>query len=397
MASPSDPLDILDAVHPLDGPNPPQPPEPLGAAVVTAADYPTEGAPPFINRRLSLTEWDAYVASYLFTWRLPRHLTLHHTWRPDQRSWAGINSMRAMQRFYAGKGWTSAPHIYAAPDGIWLATPLHRIGIHAGAGNGSVREGWYSIGLEVVWNGDEGPPAGPAWAGAKAVIRGLAARCGTSAPEILNFHRDFSTKTCPGSTVTRAWVLGELAAPAAPAPAPILGGPSVPATTLIAYLDPRTPHLTWQQRQSIVCAYTTFGAYTGIGNLRPFAQAVKEASDRDAAGVYRPFNSRRFRENYNPAGLGATNDGAEGARFATIEAGVAAQYAHLLCYAARPETLPPELYQLSLTSPRRAALQRAYGLGAAPTWQALNGRWAYPGPTYGQDILRIAEEIERAA
>jgi hypothetical protein len=385
-----------DALHPVEGRDPAQPPEALGAAVFGAGfvDYPTEGAPPFINRRLSIPEWERYVAAYAFPWRLPARLVLHHTYIPDEQTWAGLGTMRAMQRYYAGKGWTSSPHVYAAADGIWLAAPMSRIGIHAGTGNGSVREGWYSIGLEVVWNGDRSLFSGPTWDNALAVLRGLQARIGQPFASILAFHRDYSTKTCPGQHVTRAWVLDELAAPAVPAPASILGGPSVPATTLIAYLDPRTPHLTWQQRQSIVCAYTTFGAYTGIGNLRPFAQAVKEASDRDASGVYRPFNSRRFRENNNPAGLGATNDGAEGARFATIEAGVAAQYAHLLCYAAKPEALPPYLYQLSLTSPRRAALQGAFGLGAASTWVALNGRWAYPGPTYGQDILRIAGEIE---
>jgi hypothetical protein len=384
-----------DALHPVDGRNPPQPPAPLGAAVLGAgfADYPTEGAPPFINKRLSIAEWERYVGGYVFPWRLPARLVLHHTYIPNQTTWAGLGSMRAMQRHYAGKGWTSSPHIYAAHDGIWLAAPMSRIGIHAGRGNGSVAEGWYSIGLEVVWDGDKSLFSGPTWENAMAVLRGLQARIGQPFASILSFHRDYSTKTCPGQHVTRAWVLGQLAAPA-PAPAPILGGPSVPATTLINYLDARTPHLTWEQRQSIVCAYTFLGAYTGIGNLRPFAQAVKEASDRDAAGVWRPFNSRRFRENFNPAGLGATNDGAEGARFATIEAGVAAQYAHLLCYAARPEALPPELYNLSLTSPRRAALQGAFGLGSAPTWEALNGKWAYPGPTYGQDILRIAGEIE---
>jgi hypothetical protein len=343
-----------DALHPVDGRNPPQPPAPLGAAVLGAgfADYPTEGAPPFINRRLSIAEWERYVGGYVFPWRLPARLVLHHTYIPNQTTWAGLGSMRAMQRYYAGKGWTSSPHIYAAHDGIWLAAPMSCIGIHAGRGNGSVAEGWYSIGLEVVWDGDKSLFSGPTWENAMAVLRGLQARIGQPFASILSFHRDYSTKTCPGQHVTRAWVLGQLAAPA-PALAPILGGPSVPATTLISYLDARTPHLTWEQRQSIVCSY-------------------------------------------NPAGLGATNDGAEGARFATIEAGVAAQYAHLLCYAARPEALPPELYNLSLTSPRRAALQGAFGLGSAPTWEALNGRWAYPGPTYGQDILRIAGEIEEA-
>lgn len=176
-------------------------------------------------------------------------------------------------------------------------------------------------------------------------------------------------------------------------PARILGGPSVPATTLGAYLDARTPHLTWQQRQSLITSYCALGELTTIGNLRPFAQAVKEASAKNALGVYRPFLSRRFRENFNPVGLGATNDGAEGARFATIAQGVAAQYAHLLCYAATPGQLPADLATLQLLSPRREALAQTYGLGCAPTWEQLNGRWADPGPTYGQDILRLADAI----
>lgn len=178
--------------------------------------------------------------------------------------------------------------------------------------------------------------------------------------------------------------------------ATILNGPSVPTTTLIAYLDPRTPHLTWQQRESIVCAYTSWGELTTVGNVRPFAQAVKEASERDTNGIYRPFNSRRFLANLNPAGMGATNDGAEGAKFFTIASGIVAQFAHLLCYAAKPESLPTELAILQTLSPRRAALMRTFGLGSAPTWESLNGKWAYPGPTYGQDILRLADEIAGA-
>jgi hypothetical protein len=204
-----------DALHPVEGRDPAQPPEALGAAVFGAGfvDYPTEGAPPFINRRLSIPEWERYVAAYAFPWRLPARLVLHHTYIPDEQTWAGLGTMRAMQRYYAGKGWTSSPHVYAAADGIWLAAPMSRIGIHAGAGNGSVREGWYSIGLEVVWNGDRSLFRGPTWDNALAVLRGLQARIGQPFASILAFHRDYSTKTCPGQHVTRAWVLDELAAP----------------------------------------------------------------------------------------------------------------------------------------------------------------------------------------
>ena len=142
-----DPAD--DRLHPREGRDPAQPPLPLGAAPGASGET-TEGAPPFVMQRLSIAEWRPFIAGYTFPWRLPRTIVLHHTWRPDQHSWRGLTSMRGMQRFYARKGWTSAPHIYAASDGIWLATPLARIGIHAGAGNGSLRARWYSIGLEMV-------------------------------------------------------------------------------------------------------------------------------------------------------------------------------------------------------------------------------------------------------
>lgn len=215
------PRDRDDALHPIDGPNPPQPPEPLGAAGSGEA---TDGAPPFVNRRLTIAEWDAYIDAYVFPWRPPSRVVLHHTYKPDEATWAGLASMRAMQRFYAGKGWKAAPHIFAAPDGIWLATPMGMIGIHAGANNGSLAQGWYSIGLEMVGFFDTRLPSGPVWEYTRAVIRGIARRVARSAAELLAFHRDTSEKTCPGSAVTRGWVLAELA---------VLTPPEAPMTRVI--------------------------------------------------------------------------------------------------------------------------------------------------------------------
>jgi hypothetical protein len=202
----------------------------------------------------------------------------------------------------------------------------------------------------------------------------------------LFFHRDIDTrgKSDPAGL---SWATVRTAMGPPPADLTghaILDGPSLPASDLVVFLDRRAQHLTWQQRSSIVTAYSAFGELTSIGNLRPFAQAWKETGG---------FTSRRFLSNLNPAGLGATNDGAEGAVFATIAAGVAAQYAHLLCYAAKPGELSATLATLQLLSPRRERLAQTFGLGSAPTWEALNGRWAFPGPTYGQDILTIAEHI----
>lgn len=201
-----------DAVHPEEGPNPAQPAPSgllLGGAPTTFE--PTEGSPPFINRTLSLDEWRAYVAGYQFGTLPPSRVVLHHTYRPTRESWAGLATMRGMQRHYAGLGWTSGPHVYVAEDGIWLATPMSRVGIHAGTGNGSVKQGWYSIGLEMVGFFDHERPSGRTWAHAVAVMGELSRRLAIPVRKLISFHRDYTTlKSCPGRAVAKEWVWGEV-------------------------------------------------------------------------------------------------------------------------------------------------------------------------------------------
>ena len=164
-----------------------------------------------IGRVMDIPTWLAYVASYDFGPLDPSLLILHHTYKPTQADWRGLASMRAMQRYYAGLGWSSAPHIYVAPDGIWLFTPMHRIGVHAGSGNGSPGR-WYSIGIEMVGDFDRQQPSGYVWDATKAVLGGLCKRLGVDPRRAINFHRDYSTKSCPGWSIGKEWVWGEVRA-----------------------------------------------------------------------------------------------------------------------------------------------------------------------------------------
>jgi hypothetical protein len=193
----------------------------------------TTGMPPMIGRCLTIPQWLDYVARYQFGQLTPSKVVLHHTWRPTVQQWRGLASMQGMQRYYAGKGWTSAPHIYVAPDGIWLFTPMKDIGIHAGPGNGSLKAGWYSIGVEMVGDYDRERPSGAVWEGTKAVLGGLSRRLGIAPATLIAFHRDYSKKSCPGWAVTKEWVIGEInawlnnvAPPPPPPPGPI--GPIPP-------------------------------------------------------------------------------------------------------------------------------------------------------------------------
>ncbi len=170
---------------------------------------------------------------------------------------------------------------------------------------------------------------------------------------------------------------------------PIIGGRSAPPEVLLQSLNVNSKHLTMGERNSIISAYTAYGDVTGIGNLYPFSQAVHETGW---------FASERFVKSYNPAGLGATDDGAWGTHFETTSAGVLAQYAHLLCYAKSDKDLNYIQQKISLLSPRRDALVKAYGLGvAANNWHGLTQRWNTPGPTgtqYASRIIAIAERVQ---
>src|SRR3954464_12675787 len=206
---------------------------------------PTTGMPPMIGRRLSIPEWISYIAAYQFGPTTPSRVVLHHTFSPTVDQWAGLRSMQGMQRFYAQKGWTAAPHVYVGPDGIWLFTPLKDIGIHAGTGNSGYTNGkfWYSIGLEMVGNYDRVRPSGAIWEGTKAVLGGISKRVGIAPRQLISFHRDYTNlKSCCGWAVTKDWVFGEIdawlsnrPAPTPPPPGPI-GSPTPEAEALVELL-----------------------------------------------------------------------------------------------------------------------------------------------------------------
>jgi hypothetical protein len=172
----------------------------------------THGTPPFLMRCLSADEWQAYVASYDFGTIPPSRIVMHHTWKPTLADWQGEASMRGMQSYYASLGWSAAPHLYVAPDGIWLATPMREVGVHAGIGNSGWWHGtWsYSIGVEMVGNYDRQRPSGDVWRLTKDVLGGLAKRLDRAPQELIFFHRDFADKTCPGRAVPKTWVWTEV-------------------------------------------------------------------------------------------------------------------------------------------------------------------------------------------
>lgn len=383
-----------------------------------------------IGRVLTIPAWLEYVEAYDFGPIPPSILTLHHTWKPTIAQWRGLASMRSMQVGYAKKGWSAAPHIYVAPDGIWLFTPLKDIGVHAGDLNGSLKKGWYSIGIEMVGDYDRERPSGVIWEQTKAVLGGLTRRLGRPFAELLTFHRDASTKSCPGHAVTKDWVIAEVAgwlhAEEPPARTPyteqsaILGLPQASMAQAITAILSRPivstyasqPYEEKDVRNVIVPAYWQQALAVGIDPVLAIAQMIHETDNLTSFWAQRP---RR-----NPAGIGVNGKKQvqpphprDGWAFNLIDSrwelglsfdtwadhAIPAQLGRLLAYAlpigqgtpAQQALIDKALFVRGLPRPTR---------GSAPVLKLLGQvhnpskeGWAKPGDFYGQKIAAVANRI----
>jgi hypothetical protein len=184
-----------------------------------------------VGKNLCKVEFKQYVEEYNFGSIPPNRLCLHHTWRPTVKQWNGQQSILGLKEYYESKGWSAAPHIFIAPDGIWLFTPLYDVGIHAGRGNatyqhkitkkkihGYIEHAWYrkfynlldySIGIEMVGDYDHKKPKGKILDQTLFVLKTLKERLNLN-HDAIHFHRDYSTKSCPGHAVTKEWIYKEL-------------------------------------------------------------------------------------------------------------------------------------------------------------------------------------------
>jgi len=150
---------------------------------------------------------------------------------------------------------------------------------------------------------------------------------------------------------------------------PILGSPILLGNVMDQFVRTINP-----DAPSLGDLYIELGKAYNIRGDIAFAQAILETN-------YFRYTGDVAKEQNNYAGIGATGGGVGGASFQTEEEGVLAQLQHLFAYAS---TKPlPSIYPL--VDPRFNLVKR----GSATTWQALNGKWAVPGDTYGQLILNI--------
>jgi hypothetical protein len=174
----------------------------------------TVGSPPFMNTVMSMEQWRHYVEGYDFGSIWPDKVVLHHSVEPTLASWAGLKTMKGMQNYYhtsaPGAPWSAGPHIFAAPDGIWFATPMSMVGVHARwcneTRNAQNKLIGYSLGVEMVGNYTNSRPTGIVWEETLTILGELCMRLDKKPRDLITFHRYCGKPECPGNAVQDEWV-----------------------------------------------------------------------------------------------------------------------------------------------------------------------------------------------
>lgn len=155
-----------------------------------------------INKCLPKEEFEKYIGKKKVSRKIDK-IILHHTSDTLGQWKRGEVSIGYYKKLYEGKGWKTGPHLFVAPEGIYLFTNINIQGIHANSGNKG------SIGIEMVGNYDRKIPSGKIWNNTKRVLKILLDRFNLK-PKDVHFHREYnSKKSCPGRAVTKKWVRSE--------------------------------------------------------------------------------------------------------------------------------------------------------------------------------------------
>jgi hypothetical protein len=163
-------------------------------------------------RGFTAAEFKDYCATLTWAqgWR-PKFVTLHNTAEPNLKQWshfglgkeAGAKRVHNLNSYYRSLHWHSGPHIFVAPDLIWVACDLQQDGVHASCYNRT------SLGVEMV--GDYATEAFDSGDGAKVRDNAVAAvaalyRALRLSPTTLRFHKECvrDHHNCPGARVDKS-------------------------------------------------------------------------------------------------------------------------------------------------------------------------------------------------
>lgn len=307
-----------------------------------------------------------------------KDIHLHHTWKPTKKSYQLAADKEqviyGMWRYHTETlEWQDiGQHVTVSPDGlIWDGRDVNRIPASITGQNQR------AFAIEMIGNFDKGQEIleGAQYEAVVKLISGLFTIFNT---KNLVFHRDHSSKTCPGTSLDKEMFLNRIQNRVG-----ILGKAVATQGQMKQYLLSinSSPKIN-SSVDALIGYYLEEGNTEGVRGDIAFAQALKETGFFRYGGIVTPDQN-------NYAGLGALNGNKSGeaASFPTPRIGVRAHIQHLKGYATKEALKQP------VVDPRYVVLQNVGLLGSAPAVTDLNGKWAVPGVGYGEGILKILENI----
>lgn len=168
-------------------------------------------------------------------------------------------------------------------------------------------------------------------------------------------------------------------------PVSIAGEPVVRPWQAAAYINRHNPSPRLNcSVEDLVGYYYAEGLDEGIRPDLALCQAIKET------GCF-AYGKDVLPEQNNYCGLGATGNGVHGNSFSSPREGVRAHIQHLKAYVSTEKPVK------AIVDPRYALLKEKHPeiFGRLHSWTDLNGKWAVPGTTYGEDILHIWKEMQQ--
>ena len=163
--------------------------------------------PPF--KQISRHEFAGALDNY--PWRQPKsEIHVHHTWRPNHAQYTGERSINGMYRYHTQTSGFSdiAQHISIAPDGsIWTGRSWNKSPASA---RGHNHRGVFMF--ETIGDFDIGqdPLAGEQLETVVFVIASIQIFFGLPLWYSVKFHNQMSSKSCPGTSVERATLIGQV-------------------------------------------------------------------------------------------------------------------------------------------------------------------------------------------
>lgn len=320
---------------------------------------------------------------------------LHHTWKPTKEGYTNAPNKEGvifgMWAYHTKQlGWSDiGQHISLAPDGsVWDGRDINKDPASIKGHN----QGAFAI--EMIGNFDVGHEnlEGKQLDALIKLLKGLFKIFNT---ENLIFHREYSSKTCPGTSIAKEDILKHINVDKVA----IMGNCEATTEQMKEHLLAINPNPKINCTiDELIDIYIQEGQIEGVRGDIAFAQSLHETGYFNFGGIVQP-------EQNNYCGLGALNNNTKGqcATFLSPRLGVRAQIQHLKGYSST------EKPTANIVDPRYRILVDKKLLGTAKYVEDLGGKWAWPGynrkkykslteaklnkDSYGHSIIKKLEKI----